>query len=131
MKQVQAMVFGALLALTGAGHAAVVDELQAGYRTSGAGPFNAAAGKQLWFDSNDHAGEARGCTRCHGDTPKAAGRHASTGKPIEPMAPSMTPARLTDAAKVEKWFKRNCNWTLGRECSAQEKGDVLEFLRGQ
>jgi hypothetical protein len=32
---------------------------------------------------------------------------------------------------VEKWFKRNCNEVLGRDCSAQEKGDWLSFMLGQ
>ena len=30
--------------------------------------------------------------------------------------------------KVAKWFKRNCNDVLDRECTAQEKGDVLSYL---
>jgi hypothetical protein len=32
------------------------------------------------------------------------------------------------SAKVEKWFKRNCNDVLGRECDVQEKADVLSWL---
>ena len=31
-------------------------------------------------------------------------------------------------AKVEKWFKRNCNDVLGRVCTPLEKGDVLSYL---
>jgi len=37
--------------------------------------------------------------------------------------------RFTDPSKVEKWFKHNCGDVLGRACTAQEKGDVLAFLR--
>jgi len=121
----------ALLVAFGSAHAAVVDDLQATYRSQGAGPFSASAGEQLWRSSNTHAGEARSCTTCHHQDLKQPGRHATTGKTIEPMAPSVNPQRLTDAAKVEKWFRRNCHWTLGRTCTAQEKGDVLEYLRGQ
>ena len=44
------------------------------------------------------------------------------------MAPAANPQRFTDAAKVEKWFRRNCKDVLGRACSAQEKGDVLAYL---
>jgi hypothetical protein len=44
------------------------------------------------------------------------------------MAVSATPARYTDPAKVEKWFKRNCTEVIGRECSAQEKGDWLTYM---
>ena len=36
--------------------------------------------------------------------------------------------RKTDAAKTEKWFRRNCNDVVGRECSAGEKADVLSWL---
>ena len=35
---------------------------------------------------------------------------------------------LTDAAKVEKWFKRNCTDTLGRLCTSAEKADLISFL---
>lgn len=46
------------------------------------------------------------------------------------MATSVNPQRLTDSAKIEKWFARNCKFTLGRECSAQEKGNMLVWLGG-
>jgi hypothetical protein len=45
-----------------------------------------------------------------------------------PLAPAANPERLSDTAKIEKWFKRNCNDVLGRECEAQEKADVLSWL---
>ena len=44
------------------------------------------------------------------------------------MAPSVNPKRLTDRTKIEKWFVRNCKWTFGRECTPQEKGDLLSFI---
>jgi hypothetical protein len=56
------------------------------------------------------------------------GQHAATGKPITALAPAANPQRFTDAAKTEKWFRRNCNDVLGRECSAAEKADVLGWL---
>ena len=43
------------------------------------------------------------------------------------MAPSVNPKRFTDLKKVEKWFRRNCKWTWGRECNAQEKADILQW----
>jgi len=67
------------------------------------------------------------CTSCHASDPRSAGR-STVGKAIEPMAVSATPARYTDAAKVEKWFKRNCTEVMGRECSALEKGDWLAYM---
>lgn len=68
------------------------------------------------------------CSSCHGNVPNAAGRHAATGKTIGALAPSANAERFTDAARVEKWFRRNCNDVLGRECSAAEKSDVLAWL---
>lgn len=68
------------------------------------------------------------CSTCHTANPLAPGKHAKTGKEIAPLAPAGDPRRFTDAAKVEKWFRRNCNDVLGRECTAQEKGDVLAYL---
>jgi hypothetical protein len=68
------------------------------------------------------------CASCHGAVPTQAGKHASTGKPIGPMAPAFNPERFTDAAKTEKWFRRNCNDVIGRECTAAEKADVLSWL---
>lgn len=70
------------------------------------------------------------CTSCHGTDPRAPGR-SLTGKVIEPMATSVTPARYTNPAKVEKWFKRNCNEVLGRECTPAEKGDWLAYMTSQ
>jgi cytochrome c peroxidase len=68
------------------------------------------------------------CATCHTESPRAQGKHNSTGKDILPLAPATNPERFTDAAKVEKWFKRNCNDVLKRACSAQEKGDFMAYV---
>jgi hypothetical protein len=44
------------------------------------------------------------------------------------MAPAFSTARFTDQAKTEKWFRRNCNDVVGRECTVSEKADVLGWL---
>ena len=67
------------------------------------------------------------CASCHTASPKQAGQ-TRVGKRIEPLAPAANPQRFTDAAKVEKWFRRNCQDVLQRECSAQEKGDFIAWL---
>jgi hypothetical protein len=67
------------------------------------------------------------CTSCHGADPRSVG-HNATGKQIEAMALSVNTSRYSDPAKVEKWFKRNCNEVIGRECSATEKGDWLTYM---
>jgi mono/diheme cytochrome c family protein len=68
------------------------------------------------------------CSSCHTARPTAPGRHAGTGKAIEPLAPAANPRRFSDAAKTEKWFRRNCNDVVGRECTADEKADVRAWL---
>jgi cytochrome c peroxidase len=68
------------------------------------------------------------CATCHGALPVQMGQHASTGRAIQPLAPAFNPERFTDSAKVEKWFRRNCNDVLGRECRAAEKANVISWL---
>lgn len=79
------------------------------------------------FFNGTHGGEWS-CASCHTENPLAGGRHARTGKAIAPLAPAANAERFSDAAAVEKWFRRNCNDVLGRACTAQEKGDVLQYL---
>ena len=93
--------------------------------------FSAARGKALHtqaFGGGKPATPA--CTSCHGNDTRGAGRNPA-GKTIEAMALSASPSRYTDPAKVEKWFKRNCNEVLGRECTPLEKGDWLTFVISQ
>jgi len=86
---------------------------------------NADKGKT--FFSSRHGGEWS-CASCHGTPPTTRGKHASTGKSIAPLAPAFNPKAFTDTAKVDKWFRRNCNDVVARECSASEKADVLAYL---
>jgi mono/diheme cytochrome c family protein len=103
------------------------------YRNAGAGPFSETAGRSAWMQEHQSpdGGVARSCASCHGTDITQAGRHIKTGKPIEAMALSVNSRRLTDPKKVEKWFRRNCRWTLGRECTPQEKGDFIRFMSNQ
>lgn len=93
-----------------------------------AGQSGDALRGQIFFTQR-HGGEWS-CATCHGQVPTREGKHASTGKPISPLAPSAHAERLTDSAKVDKWFKRNCKDVLSRECTALEKADVLAYLIG-
>ncbi|MCA1898433.1 DUF1924 domain-containing protein [Shewanella putrefaciens] len=97
------------------------------YQAQGAGPFTATAGQKLWLQDMD----GRSCASCHTAKVTDMGMHQNTRKPINPMAPSITADRLTDSAKIEKWFTRNCNWTFKRDCTPQEKGDALLWLSQQ
>ena len=117
--------------VAGPAMADTIDEQLAAYQAEGAVEFSAERGKELWFQesASPEDGKMRSCTSCHTNNVRVNGKHAKTGKPIKPMAPSINPERYTDAAKIEKWFKRNCKWTIDRECTAQEKGDFLSYLR--
>ncbi|MBL8373725.1 DUF1924 domain-containing protein [Accumulibacter sp.] len=93
--------------------------------------FSAARGKALHTQA--FAGgkpDTPACTSCHGNDTRGAGRNPA-GKTIEAMGLSASPSRYTDPAKVEKWFKRNCNEVLGRECTPLEKGDWLTLMISQ
>jgi cytochrome c peroxidase len=68
------------------------------------------------------------CSSCHTINPAAPGRHAVTGKAIAPLAPAANPKSFRDTARVEKWFRRNCNDTLDGPCTAAEKADLIAYL---
>lgn len=120
---------GALLMASGAWATPATDELFARYKSQDASNFDAERGMKNWNrESRNAEGETMSCTTCHGKDLGKEGKHHTTGKIIKPMAPSANAERFTDAKKIEKWFKRNCNDAWGRECTAQEKGDFLKFL---
>jgi len=73
----------------------------------------------------------RSCKSCHTANLKNKGKHVRTGKTLKPLAPSVNQASLSKVKNVKKWFKRNCKWTTGKECSAQVKADILAFIKQQ
>jgi tetratricopeptide (TPR) repeat protein len=115
-----------LAVFAAATQAATPADLQAAYSALAAASADPDRGRQLF--TSRHGGEWS-CSSCHGDVPTQAGRHASTGKPIAPLAPAFNRERFADAAKTEKWFRRNCNDVMHRECSPAEKADVISWLR--
>ena len=107
-----------------------LSQLLADYSTQGATTADAEQGKILWQKTFDGKGEfsRRSCTSCHTRNLAQTGKHIKTNKEIKPMAPVVNPQRLTDIKKIKKWFKRNCKWTIGRECTAQEKANILVYI---
>jgi uncharacterized protein DUF1924 len=111
--------------------AATPADLQKGFEAAardavpGFSGFSAQRGEQFFKARH---GNDWSCTSCHTENPLGQGRHAKTGKTIAPLAPGANPLRFTDAASVEKWFRRNCNDVLSRTCTVREKGDVLQYL---
>lgn len=118
----------ALLALAAlaahAGDTTPAEQLSRWSAQAGA-PGNASKG-QAFFNQR-HGGEWS-CASCHGTPPTRQGEHASTAKPIAPLAPAFNAQAFTDAVKSDKWFRRNCKDVLSRECSAAEKADVMAYL---
>lgn len=122
----------ALVLISTSGIAGPREDLLAQYAAAAkSGGFSAARG-QILHTQNFAGGkpDTPACTSCHGKDTRGTGR-TPAGKAIEAVAVSVTPTRYTDAAKVEKWFKRNCTEVLGRECTPQEKGDWLTYVISQ
>lgn len=77
---------------------------------------------------NTRHGSEWACASCHGTPPTQQGKHASTAKLIDPLAPAFNPKTFTDTARVDKWLRRNCKDVLDRECTSAEKADILAYL---
>ncbi len=115
-----------------AANSAAVTTLLLQYQSESAINFSVQQGRELWQKKfNATSGETRSCTSCHSKNLTVTGKHIKTKKTIEPMAPSVNSKRLIKIKTIKKWFKRNCKWTLGRECSAQEKGHLLKYIQSQ
>jgi cytochrome c peroxidase len=90
--------------------------------------FSAERGASFFKTERTHSdGQKVSCSTCHTADPRNQGK-TRANKVIEPMAPIANPQRFTDPAKVEKWFGRNCKDVLERVCTAQEKGDYIQYL---
>lgn len=101
---------------------------QAKQQDPGFAGFSAARGEALYRSRHTANPEIASCSTCHTDDPAKPGRHAKTGRAIEPVALSANPKRFLEADKVEERFLRDCKSILGRVCTATEKGDYLTFL---
>ena len=117
-------VFTASIAALPAMATSPKEQMDAYAAQSGQSP-QPSRGQELFTSKHGHEWA---CASCHTDKPTAEGKHASTGKTIKPMAPAANADRFSDTAKTEKWFRRNCNDVVGRECIAGEKADVIAWL---
>lgn len=110
---------------------ALMNSYLGGAQKSSAGlkTFSAEDGKKLFNSKRMHSvkKEERSCTTCHTTDPSRQGR-TLVGKVVEPLVPSVNKERFTDPAKIEKWFGRNCEWVLERECTPKEKGDFIAYM---
>ena len=120
-----AAAFSLGLLLTGAARAGTPQEQLASFSAAAGATAEAARGQKFFTSTH---GREWSCSSCHGAVPTGEGKHAATGKVIGPLAPAFNANRFVDSAKTEKWFRRNCNDVLGRECLPAEKADVLAWL---
>lgn len=103
-------------------------EVQAKQESTAFAGFSAERGANFFKAERTHSdGKKVSCATCHTADPRNQGK-TRANKVIEPMATIANPQRFTDAAKVEKWFGRNCKDVLERICTAQEKGDYIQYL---
>ena len=116
--------FLAVFSFTGLALCATPPELLKWYEVQSS-KASTARGEQFF---NAKHGKEWSCASCHENPPNHNTKHIVTGKVIKSLSPNSNPDRFADQAKVEKWFKRNCNDVLARECTAQEKADVLSWL---
>jgi len=91
--------------------------------------FDAAKGRELYQTQrrNSKNNETISCSTCHTSDPRQSGKSAA-GKIIDPLSPQANPKRLTDEREIRKWFFRNCNQVLERDCTPDEKGNFIQFL---
>ena len=106
---------------------ATPEGLLAGYVAQAGAPASPERGQQ--FFTAPRKGEfGWSCSTCHGRVPTGNGKHELTEKRIAPLAPAFNPTRFTDLKKTDGWFRTNCKDVLGRDCTAQEKADLLSWL---
>lgn len=125
----------AMLFIAGAGiaHAETPPSLSAGYTSEAARAMpgftpSAERGQGFFMRKWGVSQTMPSCATCHTEQPMAEGKHVVTSKRIAPLSPVANPERFANWAKVEKWFRRNCQEVVGRECSAGEKADFIQFV---
>lgn len=90
--------------------------------------LSAEDGKAFFNRELTIRGKQVACASCHTANPADAGKHAVTGKSIQPLAPSANAKRFSNLDKVEKNFEKHCLDIIGRDCTAQEKGNYIAYL---
>lgn len=107
--------------------AATPEELLAAYTAQAGGAVSPERGQQF-FTAPRRNDFGWSCSTCHDRVPTGKGRHALSDKAIAPLAPAFNPERFTDMKKTDGWFRTNCKDVLARDCTAQEKADLLAWL---
>jgi len=90
--------------------------------------LSADDGKDFFNREITIKGKQVACASCHTANPADNGKHIVTGKPIRPLSPNANEKRFASIDKVEKNFTKHCNDIIGRDCTAQEKGNFIAYL---
>ena len=91
--------------------------------------FSAKNGEILFKTENiGKENKKLSCVSCHASDLRQKAQNIFTGKDIDPLAPSVNKARLSDVKEVKKWLKRNFKDVFLREGTAEQKGDVLYYI---
>ena len=91
--------------------------------------FSAKNGEILFKTENiGKENKKLSCVSCHGSDLRQKAQNIFTGKDIDPLAPSVNKARLSDVKEVKKWLKRNFKDVFLREGTAEQNGDVLYYI---
>lgn len=117
----------AVLMPLAAAHAAPPAELLAAYTKAAGAPASAERGQKM-FTTKGKGDFEWSCSTCHTGDPTKEGKHAISGKPIPPLAPSANKERFTSRTKAEFHFTLNCKDVLTRECTVAEKADVMAWV---
>jgi mono/diheme cytochrome c family protein len=100
--------------------------LLASYTAQAGGSASAERGQA--FFTRRFGRDFDSCAACHTATPTRPGKDLVSEKTIAPLAPAAHAPRFTDKARAEYRWAQNCKDVVGRECSAQEKADVMSWL---
>jgi len=73
-------------------------------------------------------GKELACATCHTDNPANVGKHNETGKPIQPMSPSVNKKRFSNLNDSAKGFTKHCKQIYGKDCAAKDKGNFITYL---
>ena len=86
-----------------AARAATPSALLDGYRQAAGAAPAPARGQQFFTQGH---GREWSCSSCHGAVPTATGRHASTGKPIAPLAGAVRTLAAPDAGALRLLLRK-------------------------
>lgn len=118
----------ALAAVAATAQALTAQDVLADYTRQAGGAKGSVERGQTFFTTNFGKQMGWSCASCHTADPRQRGKDDMTEKRIEPLAPAVNAQRFTDKHKVENALRQNCKDVVGRECTAQEKVDVLTWL---